>query len=386
MRYYIIAGEASGDLHASRLIREIRALDAEASFRGIGGELMREEGAELLHDYHHLAYMGVIPVMLHLGEIVGAMKACERDLVEWQPDVLILVDYPGFNLRMARFAKAHTNVPCLYYIAPKLWAWKEWRIRSLRRDVDMVMSILPFEVEYFEGKDYHKVAYVGNPTLDEVSHYLSGHHPSPADFSLSNSLTGRPVLALLPGSRLQEIGDNLPLMLRAAEAVAEDYEIVVAGAPGLDPEVYQRCAPGEGESLRVVYGQTYALLQNSVAALVTSGTATLETALMGVPQVVCYAMKAGWLANLGRKVIIRAPFISLVNLIAGREVVPELIAARMTVERLRRHLLSILPGGEEREPMLRGYDLVRQRLGQTGAPATAARLVIEQASSHTALP
>ncbi|MCD8302901.1 MAG: lipid-A-disaccharide synthase [Prevotellaceae bacterium] len=374
MRYYLIAGEASGDLHASRLMGELRRGDARAEFRCIGGDLMREQGGTLLRHYSQLAYMGVVPVLMHLPTILRTMKECLGDILHWHPDALILVDYPGFNLEIAQRIKKHCDIPVFYYIAPKLWAWKEYRIKYIRRYVDSVFSILPFEVPFFEGKHHCPVNYVGNPTVDEVAAYLAANPADPEAFRLESGLDQRPVIALLAGSRRQEIADNLPRMLRAAQPLTGDYQLVVAGAPGIEPDFYRRYA--KGSPAHVLYGQTYRILQHSQAALVTSGTATLETALFGVPQVVCYYMKAGWLANLGRRVIIKAPYISLVNLIADREVVPELVAARMTVTRVRQHLLSILPDGSSRGLMLEGYALMSARLGAPGAPARAASAML----------
>ncbi len=376
MRYYLIAGEASGDLHASRLMQELRKADQEAQFRFIGGDLMQEQGGTLLCHYSRLAYMGVVPVLLHLRTILRALRLAERDIREWQPDALILVDYPGFNLKVAKYVRRHTSVPVFYYIAPKLWAWKEYRIRYIKRDITRLYSILPFEVDFFEGKHHCPVDYVGNPSLDEVNEFLLSHKPSPEAFRLRHQLSPKPIVALLPGSRRQEIRDNLPLMLRALEPYASEYQAVLAGAPGFEEQQYLRYHAST--PFRVVHGQTYPLLQHAAAALVTSGTATLETALFGVPQVVCYNMRAGWLANLGRRLILKVPYISLVNLIAQREVVPELIAARMTVSRLRQCLADILPGGKGRQQMLEGYRQVRERLGEPGAPRKAALLITDR--------
>lgn len=376
MKYYLIAGEASGDLHASHLMRALRERDPKARFRGIGGDLMQAGGATLLHHYRHLAYMGILPVLLHLPTILRALRQCREDILAWQPDALILVDYPGFNLKIARHIRSHSRIPIFYYIAPKLWAWKEHRIRALRRDVDRIYSILPFEVDFFEGKHGMPIDYVGNPTVDEVAAFQAEHPASPEAFRREAGLDPRPIIALLAGSRKQEIQDNLRRMAQAAAPLSDRYQLVLAAAPGIDEAYYRSCT--EGLPLTVLHGQTYRLLQHSTAALVTSGTATLETALFRVPQVVCYYMKAGWLANLGRRLILKIPHISLVNLVAGREVVPELVAAHMTVERTRRHLLSILPGGKAREAMLQGYEEMARRLGQPGAPAEAARRMIER--------
>ncbi len=376
MKYYLIAGEASGDLHASHLMRELKSADEMAQFRFIGGDFMQVQGGELVHHYRDLAYMGVLPVMMHLRTIFRAMSECKKDIVRWRPDVLILVDYPGFNLEVAEYIKANTSIPIFYYIAPKIWAWKEGRVKYIKRDVTRVFSILPFEVDFFEGKHHCPITYVGNPTVDEVHAYLSQHPADPDAFRRENGLDERPVIALLAGSRKQEISDNLPRMLRGAQPLTGEYQLVVAGAPGIEPDYYKRYS--SSFPITVLYGQTYRILQHSTAALVTSGTATLETALFGVPQVVCYFMKARWLANLGRRLIIKVPFVSLVNLVAGKQVVPELIAAQMTASNVHTHLLSILPGGQERQSMLEGYGLMASRLGKTGAPERAAKAMLER--------
>ncbi|MGM9675549.1 MAG: lipid-A-disaccharide synthase, partial [Bacteroidaceae bacterium] len=295
MKYYLIVGEASGDLHASRLMQALRERDGDAEFRFYGGDLMQQAGGTLVCHYRHLAYMGFIPVLLHARTILRGMAECKRDILSWQPDVLILVDYPGFNLKIARFVKEHSSIPVFYYIAPKIWAWKEYRIRHIRRYVDRLFSILPFEVDFFEGKHHYPIDYVGNPTVDEVSEYLRLHPADREAFVRDNGLSGKPVVALLAGSRRQEITDNLRRMVEAARPFADRYELVLAAAPGIDDAFYRSCM--EGLRVAVVRNQTYRLLQHSTAALVTSGTATLETALLGVPQVVCYYMKAGWLAS-----------------------------------------------------------------------------------------
>ncbi|MCF0197772.1 MAG: lipid-A-disaccharide synthase [Bacteroidaceae bacterium] len=376
MKYYLIAGEASGDLHASHLMRALRDADAEASFRCVGGDLMKAEGATLVQHYSALAYMGIVPVLLHLPTILRGMRECCEDIVRWQPDVLILVDYPGFNLKVARTIKDRTNIPIFYYIAPKLWAWKEYRIKSMRRYVDRLYSILPFEVPFFEQKHHYPIDYVGNPTVDEVATYSAVHPVDAAGFRQRNGLDERPIIALLAGSRKQEIRDNLARMAEAAQPFARDYQLVLAAAPSIDDAYYREQTTRWG--VRVVREQTYPLLLHSTAALVTSGTATLETALFRVPQVVCYYMKAGRLAKLGQRLVLKIPFVSLVNLVAEREVVPELVASDMTPEAVRRHLASILPGGEARDAQLQGYADVARRLGNPGAPQRAAQLMTER--------
>ncbi len=370
MKYYLIVGEASGDLHASHLMRALRERDAEAEFRFYGGDLMQAEGGTLVHHYRDLAYMGFIPVLLHLRTILQGMKQCKRDIVAWQPDVLILVDYPGFNLSVAKYIHAHTRIPVYYYISPKIWAWKEHRIRAIKRDVDELFSILPFEVDFFEKKHDYPIHYVGNPTVDEVTEYLHTHPADTDAFRRDNKLSDKPVLALLAGSRRQEITDNLTRMLRAAAPHADRYQLVVAGAPGIEPAFYEPFLQGLG--VRVLYGQTYRILQHAEAALVTSGTAALETALFRVPQVVCYYMRPAWLVKHIRPWFLKIPYISLVNLVANREVVPELVASDMNVHNLSRHLTAILPGGKGREAMLAGYEEMAMRLGEPGAPHHAA--------------
>ncbi len=381
MKYYLIAGEASGDVHASHLMAAIRQQDAAAQFRCYGGDMMQAQDAELVQHYRDLAYMGFITVLMHLRTIIRGMKRCQQDILRWQPDVLILVDYPGFNLRIARFVKRHSTIPVVYYIAPKLWAWKESRIKGIKRDVDLLLSILPFEVPFYEEKHGYHIHYVGNPTVDEVA-------KTPSNSPVKGENNGRPIIALLPGSRRQEVRDNLPRMLEAAAPYAGDYQLVLAAAPGLEDEFYEQCikrfkVQGSRFKVQWVRDQTFQLLQHSTAALVTSGTATLETALLRVPQVVCYYMKAGRLASLARRLFIKVPYISLVNLIAGEEVVPELVAEQMNVGSVRRHLASILPGGSAREAQLEGYERMAAILGEPGAPERAAKIILDYLQSQT---
>lgn len=374
MKYYLIVGEASGDLHASHLMKVIRERDGEAEFRFYGGDMMEAVGGTLVRHYRELAYMGFIPVMLHARTILRGLKACKADILEWQPDVLILVDYPGFNLKIAKYIRSHTRIPIYYYIAPKIWAWKEHRIKAIRRDVDELFSILPFEVDFFEGKHHYPIHYVGNPTVDEVEAYKRTHAKDFDDFVRRNGLDGRPVIALLAGSRRQEISDNLSRMMEAARGLTDRYQLVLAGAPGIEEDYYK--AWTHGLEVKILHGQTYDILQHSAAALVTSGTATLEAALFDVPQVVCYYMRWGKLVSLGRRLFLKIPYISLVNLVAGREVVTELVAADMTAENVRRELLTILPDGDGRERMLEGYAEMKKRLGEPGAPIHAAEQML----------
>lgn len=370
MKYYLIVGEASGDLHASNLMKALKNEDSEADFRFFGGDLMRAVGGVCVKHYKELAYMGFIPVLLHLRKIFANMSFCRRDIVEWKPDVLILVDYPGFNLQIARYIKQHTRIPVYYYISPKLWAWKEYRIKNLKRDVDELFSILPFEVDFF-AKYHYPVHYVGNPCVDSVVEFLRADRETCSDFILSNGLNDKPIIALLAGSRKQEIKDNLQRMAMVAGYFPQ-YQFVVAGAPGIDPAYYE---PFLTSDVRVVFGQTYRLLRHSEAALVTSGTATLETALFCVPQVVCYYISFGRIVSFLRRLVLKVKYISLVNLIAGKAVVTELVADGMTVDNMVKELSLILKGAPGRERMLAEYDRLICLLGEEGASERAARAI-----------
>lgn len=371
MKYYLIAGEASGDLHASHLMAALKEEDAEAEFRFFGGDQMQTQGGTLVSHYKDLAYMGFFDVAFHLRTILKGMKRCKEDIVAWKPDVVILVDYPGFNLKIARFVHDNTHIPVFYYISPKIWAWKEGRIKDIRRNVNELFSILPFEVDFYEKKHHYPIHYVGNPTVDEVDAFLKASPEDAEGFRREAGLDQRPVIALLAGSRKQEIRDNLPRMIEAAASVGNNYQMVLAAAPGISDDYYALFL--KGTNVKVLHNQTYPILHYATAALVTSGTATLETALFRVPQVVCYYMKTGRFASLVRRFMLKIPYISLVNLVADKEVVPELVAHEMTVKNTRKHLLSILPGGEAREKQLAGYELMAQRLGEPGAAKRAAR-------------
>lgn len=373
MKYYLIVGEASGDLHASHLMTALKAEDPQADFRFFGGDLMAAVGGTMVKHYKDLAYMGFVPVLLHLRTIFANMKRCKEDIVAWQPDVVILVDYPGFNLHIAQFVHAHTGIPVFYYIAPKIWAWKEYRIKHIKRDVDKLFSILPFEVEFFEGKHRYPIHYIGNPTVDEVTAFLHEHPADKTTFLATNGLDERPVIALLAGSRKQEIKDNLPKMLKAASAFP-DYQLVLAGAPAISPDYYKKVI-GDAP-LKIIFGQTYRLLQHADAALVTSGTATLETALFRVPQVVCYHTPIGKVISFLRRHVLKVRYISLVNLIADREVVKELVADTMTVKNIQSELRNILENGRYKSDMLAGYEDMARRLGPAGAPLHAAQEMI----------
>lgn len=361
MRYYLIAGEASGDLHASNLMAELKRRDDAAEFRFYGGDKMAAVGGTLVKHYRELAYMGFIPVLMHLPQILKNMRQCKADIAEWKPDVIVLVDYPGFNLDIAAFVRARGICKVYYYISPKIWAWKEYRIKNIRRDVDELFSILPFEVKWFEERDY-KVHYVGNPCVDAVEKWK---REEAQESQQEAKRDGKRQIAILAGSRRQEIKDNLRMMVESAAAF-KDYHIVIAGAPNIDEAYYHDYLPKDVE-VEIRFGQTYQILKDSVAALVTSGTATLETAILRVPQVVCYAMPLGKLASWLKSKILKVKYVSLVNLVVDREIVQELVADRMTRTNIIHYLGSILPGGEARQQMLDDYEEMNSLLGGEGA-------------------
>ena len=382
MKYYLIVGEASGDLHASRLMRSLKKYDELAEFRFFGGDLMAAEGGTRVKHYKELAYMGFVPVLLHLVTIFSNMKRCKEDIVAWKPDVVILVDYPGFNLNIAKFLKKNTLIPVYYYISPKIWAWKEWRIKSIKRDVSEMFSILPFEVPFYEQKHKYPVHYVGNPTAQEVAEFRAGYHQTCEEFCRENNLDSRkPIIALLAGSRLQEIKDNLPAMIEVAERF-EDYQMVLAGAPSIEDEYYDKFL--EGTPVRVVKNKTYQLLSHTTAALVTSGTATLETALFNVPQVVCYETPLPKLIRFAFNHVLKVDYISLVNLVANKEVVPEMFADKFTIDGIANELYKILPGQPARERMLAEYQEVVRELGSKVAPDEAASIMVDLLRKHRA--
>jgi lipid-A-disaccharide synthase len=362
MKYYLVAGEASGDLHASNLMKSIKKLDHNADFRFFGGDLMKSVGGMQVKHYSELAYMGFFPVVTHLGKILGGAKLCYEDIAEWKPDAVILIDYPGFNLSIAKRVRKNLHIPVLYYISPKIWAWKSYRIKNIKRDVSRLFSILPFEIDYFNNLNY-KVDYVGNPCVDSVSEYLRSNGEK------TDEKKGKPVLALLAGSRKQEISRNLPVMIDAIKDL-DEFHPVLACAPGITPDFYARFI--EGKNIETVYGHTYDVLNGARAALVTSGTATLETALFNVPQVVCYYMPFGKIVSLLRRLFLKVEFISLVNLVLGREVVPELVGDKMNVADIRKHLIPLLNTSSQRDDQLKGYEELKSKLGPEGASDLAA--------------
>ena len=373
MKYYLIVGEASGDLHASNLMRSIKKNDCDAQFRFFGGDLMLAQGGTLVKHYREMAFMGILPVLMNLKTILLNMALCKSDIAEFCPDVVIPVDYPGFNLKIAKFVKKRLGIPVHYYISPKVWAWKEYRVKAFRKYVDEILSILPFEVDFFKKHGY-RIHYVGNPTVDAITE-REFQGETFEEFIAAHSLENKPIIALLAGSRQNEIAKNLPAMLQSARSF-DGYQLVIAGAPGIDADFYLpyiRNLP-----VAVVFGQTYRVLAQARAALVTSGTATLETALLNVPQVVCYSMPMPRLSYWAFRHILHTPFISLVNLICGREVVKELFAIFFTVDNIRTELNKILNVKNYRKNMLNGYRDMKTILGEPGASDRAAKIIFEK--------
>ncbi|MGI9548289.1 MAG: lipid-A-disaccharide synthase [Flavobacteriaceae bacterium] len=368
MKYYIIAGEASGDLHGSNLIKALMAKDEQADIRCWGGDLMEKAGGTLVKHYRETAFMGFLEVLLNIGSIFENIRLCKKDISSYKPDVIVFIDYSGFNLRIAKWAKKE-GFRTIYYISPQIWASREKRIRKIKRDIDKMFVILPFEKEFYENKHNYNVDFVGHPLIDAIS---SLPLQSEKEFRLKNQLDPlKPIIALLPGSRKQEIKNMLAVMLKMVEDFKE-YQFVVAGAPSLGPEEYAQYLQGKKVSL--VHNQTYDLLQNAHAALVTSGTATLETALFKIPQVVCY--KGNWISYQIARRIITLDYISLVNLIMDKEVVRELIQSEFNAQNLKNELANILEGSK-REIQLDAYEELEKRLGGRGASEKTASLIVE---------
>lgn len=351
-------------------MRSLKQHDPEADFRFYGGDEMAAVGGTLVKHYRELAYMGFIPVLMHLRTILKNMKRCKQDIGQWHPDVVILVDYPGFNLSIAKHVHQQRPRPQVYYyISPKIWAWKEYRIKNIKRDVDELFSILPFEIEFFEQKHHYPIHYVGNPTAQEVREFLANEKSEKG-----NEKWDKPVIALLAGSRKQEIKDNLPAMIQATAHLTDRYDLVLAGAPSIEPDYYAQFL--DGSAVRLVMNETYSLLAHATAALVTSGTATLETCMFRVPQVVCYETPLPQLIGFLKRHILKVKYVSLVNLIANREVVRELVAETFSVDNIRRELEAILPNGAKRQQMLSDYEEVHRLLGDSKAADEAARQMI----------
>lgn len=369
MKYYLIAGERSGDLHAANLITALKREDPQATFRAWGGDAMQAAGADLVRHYRELAFMGFWEVFKNLRTLSRFINQCQADLLAHRPDVVILVDYAGFNMRIAKFAKAR-GIRVFYYISPKVWAWNQKRAYKIKALVDRMFVIFPFEQDFYRQYDY-PVDYVGNPLLDAIAAFS----PDPG-FRQTHRLDDRPIIALLPGSRRQEVEKMLDVML-TVKGHFPGYQFVVAAVTNLPAAFYEGLAAQYG--IAVVYDKSYDLLAQATAALVTSGTATLETALFRVPQVVCYRLSQ--ISYQITKRLIRVKYISLVNLIAEREVVPELIQDALNPERLHQELAAIVPGGAARETQLAGYREIAQKMGTAGASATAARLMVNYLQS-----
>ena len=380
MKYYLIVGEASGDLHASNLMAELKNEDPEAEFRFFGGDKMKAVGGTLVKHYKDLAYMGFITVIMHLPQILKGRKECKEDIMQWKPDVLILVDYPGFNLNIAEWfnntrKELGWSSKIFYYISPKIWAWKEHRIENIRRDVDELFSILPFEVDWFAKRNY-PIHYVGNPCVDAIDKYFAEEHEPCPELEAVKQRAKFGIIAVLPGSRKQEIKDNLKMMIEAGRRF-EGYKVVIAGAPNIEESYYKKFYPKDVTTVPVIYDRTYDILKSSVAALVTSGTATLETAILRVPQVVCYHLPFGAIYSAIRPLFLNIPFISLVNLVAGKKIVDELVADEMTMQSAGNRLLLIMPKGVRREKALRDYEMMNEKLGGPGASKNAAKMMVE---------
>jgi lipid-A-disaccharide synthase len=370
MRYFLIAGEASGDMHGARLMAEIRKVDHQAIFMYFGGDLMEDQGGVLLKHYRDMAFMGILPVLMNIRTIQKNFSKCETELLQFRPDILILIDYPGFNLRMAKFAK-HNNISTAYYISPKIWAWKTNRVKKIKKYIDQMFTIFPFETGFYSKYGY-PVTYIGNPVYDIIRE----EKDIPLNFEQfcrENYLTDKPIVALLAGSRRHEIEAMLPIMEQVSVNFP-DYQFVVAGAPSIEAEFYQSIMQS---NLPVVYGKTYSLLRNSKAALVTSGTATLETGLLNIPQVVCYRMGLGWFIEIFRNVILKTRFFSLINLVAEKEVVKEFFQSQVTVGNLSNELNALLNDKDYRKKMIDDYSYISSQLSSDGAAKIAAQNIVE---------
>ena len=376
MKYYLIAGEPSGDLHGANLIRGLRKADPDAQFRFWGGDLMADAGGKtnLRKHYRETSFFGVVQVLRNLGTIRRQMRECQDDIAAFAPDVVILVDYPGFNMKIARWAHEH-GLRTFYYIAPKVWASREGRVKGIQRYVDRLFVIFPFECDYFPKHGIEPV-FEGNPLVDALE-TRRGTLPTPEEFRRRNGLDSRPIIALLAGSRRSEIRKNMPLMARLAERFP-GHQFVVAGVPWLDPALYEEHIAGS--PIRYVCDQTYETLAAAEAAVVASGTATLETALLGIPEVVVYRLAP--LEYYGMPLVVRCPWVSLVNLNLRREAVAEVLQSNLDITRAERELRAILPGGERRERMLEDFKELRSVIGGPGASDRFAARMVELLKKH----
>ena len=370
-RIYIIAGEASGDLHGANLLKELYKLDYSISVRAWGGDRMKNEGATLVKHISDLAFMGFIEVILNLSTILKNINFCKKDILEFKPDVLLLIDYPGFNLRIAQWAKKN-GIKVHYYISPQVWAWKKSRVKIIKASVDKMYSILPFENDFYKQFDY-ETQYVGHPLLDEVENF-NQVRLTKDEFLNKNKLSQVPIISILPGSRKQEIKVKLPIMLDAVKSL-KNYQIVIAGAPNQTAKMYEEF---EAQGCKIIFGQTYDLLSNSEAAIVTSGTATLETAILNIPEVVCY--KGSWISYFIARSLIKINYISLVNLIMDQQIVKELIQGECNPFKIREELDLLLNDKNYREAMLSNFEIMREKLGGQGASKKVAHSLLKTIS------
>lgn len=372
MRYYLIAGEASGDLHGSNLMKELLVADADPRFRYFGGDLMQKVGGSLVKHYREMAFMGIVDVLLNIKTIKRNMDFCKKDLLEFQPDVLILIDYPGFNLRIAEFAKQN-NIKVYYYISPKLWAWKEYRVKKIKAFVDEMFTIFPFETEFYQKHNF-KVNYVGNPLMDSISEYKKTAVAKTV-FTEKNNLDNRPIVALLSGSRIKEIKRILPVMLMAVKGLSE-FQIVIAGVNSMDKRVYQEIVGDK--KISIVYDQTYDLLSHTYAAIVASGTAALETALFNVPQTVLYKMEGGIFVDvIMRNFVLKTKWVSLPNIILKRSAILELIQKDMTFKKVRTELNKLLFESDYRDGIIQNYNRLKDLMGEPGCSKRTAEIMVE---------
>jgi lipid-A-disaccharide synthase len=372
MKYYLIAGEASGDLHGSNLMKELKLADTNAEFRFFGGDLMQAVGGDLVKHYRDTAFMGFVNVVLNLKIINRNLNLCKTDLLEFNPDVLILIDYPGFNLRIAEFAKQN-NIKVIYYISPKVWAWKAHRVKKIKEVVDEMFTIFPFETEFFKKYDYD-VHYVGNPLLDSIAEF-SKKALSKTEFIEKNKLDNRQIVALLAGSRVQEIKNTLPIMVEISKLFPA-FQFVVAGVNSIDIELYKKYL--EGSSVQLIFDQTYDLLNNSHTALVASGTAALETALFNVPQTVIYKMEGGWPVDIVmRNFVLKTVGVALPNIIMNRIIVSEYIQMKMTLKNVRAEMEKLLFNEAYRQKIFEDYKRLQELMGEPGSSKRAARLMVE---------
>lgn len=372
MKYYLVAGEASGDLHGSNLMKALKSEDDSAQFRFFGGDLMQKAGGELVKHYREMAFMGFVNVVLNLKTIKKNLDLCKADILRYRPDVIILIDYPGFNLKIAEFARHH-GMKVFYYISPKLWAWKEHRVKKIKAFVDEMFTIFPFETGFY-ARHGIEVHYVGNPLLDAISEFREQAAPKEL-FMKENSLDERPIVALLAGSRVQEINRLLPTMIKVA-ADFPDFQFVVAGVGSVDRKLYEPVL--NSKTVKIVFDKTYDLLNHAHAALVASGTATLETALFGVPQAVLYKVEGGWLLEkIMRKFVMKLQLFSLPNIIMNREIVRELIQTKMTPENVKTECNRLLYDDEYRKRIISDYNRLNELMGEPGCSARAAKKMVE---------